>query len=664
MDDDKWRERFRSSAGDLEASVVQDTEVTVTGVPGMTGASHKKRTLLLIVLSVVAVAIVAGLVVGITALRSDSFALSFADVSTDEPGTWTQLPLSGNGGNVTSVAVDPNVPGVVYAMTDNGLFKSTDGAASWTQLLKRDADLIMPEVSVLPDSSSTVFVTGSGLFGDALRRSVDGGVSWENLGWPGFTPSSWNGSTIRYLDLGSGPFIYVTSSTDDGSEPAASQDHIWCSYDKGETWVEATDGGREQIIAARDESEGILTLTDPDSGAKLVSLVPPAVDPTSPSTMYAGTSRGVYKSEDGGETWNKSSAGLTASAVAGLVVDPTNASTLYASTAEGISKSTDGGQTWSLILDGGSPGSLLQGASLVAAPSSPGTLYAWTSAGLFRSDDGGGAWRQAAAEGLAAESAFQLSAELCAVSLTDANVVVAATGNGIARTSDGGENWAVVYGSEGTSMLSRVKTAPGEPSTMYASAMGIAVTADAEAVFGEAAFDEAATDDDQTDLSGLMDQEFSFLKSSDDGATWTALAADHWLGYITDFEVDPHDPARLYALQMSLSGGASLLGATLVSRSEDGGGTWHDAKSSSARRAILQFLLDPRAEGTMYTLTSAGLMQGTFVYRSTNGGKSWSDITGDLNGETLAKLFIDPATKGGLYAISSTGLYRWTPGSD
>jgi|WetSurMetagenome_2_1015567.scaffolds.fasta_scaffold13279_5 hypothetical protein len=653
MDDDKWRERFRSSDVSSEATVAGDTDAPLTG------AARKKRTLLLIVLSVVAVAIVAGLVVGITALRSDSFALSFSDVSTDETGTWTQLPLSGNGGNVTSVAVDPNVPGVVYAMTDNGLFKSIDEAASWTQLLKRDADLIMPEVSVVPDSTSTVFVTGSGLFGDALRRSVDGGVSWENLGWPGFTPVTWNGSTIRSLDLGSGPFMYVTESTDDGSEPGSSRAHIWCSYDKGETWVEATGSDKERIIADRDESEGILTLTDPDSGAKLVSLVPPAVDPTSPSTMYAGTSRGVYKSEDGGETWKKTSEGLTASAVAGLVVDPSNASTLYASTVEGISKSTDGGQTWSLILGGGPPGGLVQGASLVVAPSAPGTLYAWTSGGLFRSDDGGAAWRQAAAEGLAAQSTFQLSAELCAVSSADANVVVAATGNGIARTPDGGETWAVVYGSEGMSMLSRVKTAPGEPSTMYASALGIAMT-----VGAEAAFDGAAADEEETDLSSLMDREFSFLKSSDDGATWTALAADYWLGYITDFEVDPRDPTTLYALQMSLSGGASLLGATLVSRSADGGNTWHDAKSSSARRAILQLLLDARTKDTMYVLATGGLMQGTLVYRSTDRGKSWSNITGELNGETMTRLYVDPATESGLYAISSMGLYRWAPDSD
>jgi photosystem II stability/assembly factor-like uncharacterized protein len=659
MDDDKWRERFKSSAVGSDATVAEATEAPVTGAARENGAAHKKRTLLLVVLSVVAVAIVAGLVVGINALRSDSFALSFSDVSTDEPGTWTQLPLSGNGGNVTSVAVDPNVPGVVYAMTDNGLFKSTDGAETWTQLLKRDASLIMPEVSVVADSSSTVFVTGSGLFGDALRRSADGGVSWENLGWPDFVPTSWNGRTIRTLDLGSGPFMYVTEPTDDGSEPGSSRDHIWCSYDKGETWAEATGSDREQIIAHRDESEGILTLTDPDSDAQLISLVPPAVDAASPSTMYAGTSRGVYKSQDGGETWKKTSEGLTASAVAGLVVDPSDASTLYASTADGIFKSADGGQTWSLILGGGSPGSLLQGASLVAAPSSPGTLYAWTSAGLFRSDDGGATWRQAAAEGLAAESTFQLDAELCAVSPTDANVVVAATGNGIARTSDGGETWAVVYGSEGTSMLSRVETAPGGSSIMYASIIGSELKPGAEAAMAE-----AAAGDDETYLSDVVDQQFSLLKSSDDGATWTALAADYWRGYIIDFEVDPHEPAVLYAVQMSMSGGSSLLGAIIVSRSNDGGATWRDARASGERRSIVQLLLDPRTEDTMYALASGGLMQGTLVYRSTDRGKSWSDITGDLNGETLAKLFVDPATESGLYAISSTGLYRWTPDSD
>ena len=655
-EDDQWRERLLDFGVDLAGS----SEPTVEGLAGTPVPPRRRtfRTLLLILTPAIVVAAVVAIVLGIGATADEPFTFSLGEAPAAE-GTWAQLPLSGNGGNVTSVAVDPNDPQVVFAMTDNGLFKSTDGAQSWTQLLKRDGNLIMPEVSVLPDSSSTLLIFASGLFGDVLRRSEDGGVSWENLGWPDLVPVSWNGRTIGSFDLGSGPFIYVTESTDDAAEPDHSRDRIWCSYDRGETWVEATGSDREQLIVARDEADDIVIPIDPETGAKLFSLAPPAVDPTHPSIMYAGTPRGVYKSENGGETWKKASEGLTASAVAGLVVDPGNASTLYATTGEGIFKSIDGGQAWSLILGGGSPGNVLEAVSLVVAPSSPSTLYAWTSGGLFRSDDGGAAWRQAAAQGLLADSGFHLSADLCAVSSSDANVVVAATENGIVRTADGGETWASVYGSEGKSMVCRVERAPDASSTMYASVLGMGLKPGAEA-----AFEEAAADDEETDLSGWMEQEFSLLKSTDEGATWTALAADHWRGYTIDFEIDPYRPTTLYALQMGLSGGESLFGGITVSRSEDGGKAWSDAKSSGNARAVLQLLLDARTKDAMYVLAAGGLMQATSVYRSTDGGKSWSDITGELKGETLTQLYIDPATESGLYATSSTGLYRWTPDSD
>ena len=76
-----------------------------------------------------------------------------------------------------------------------------------------------------------------------------------------------------------------------------------------------------------------------------------AIDPITPSTLYAGTDGGVFKSTDGGENWVNT--GLTDSTIFSLAVDPATPSTLYAGTyREGVFKSTNSGGTWSAINTG------------------------------------------------------------------------------------------------------------------------------------------------------------------------------------------------------------------------------------------------------------------------------------------------------------------------
>ena len=72
-----------------------------------------------------------------------------------------------------------------------------------------------------------------------------------------------------------------------------------------------------------------------------------AIDPTTPTTLYAGTYIGVFKSTDAGGTWVAASRGLTAESIRALAINPATPTTLYAGTHyEGVFKSTDAGGTW------------------------------------------------------------------------------------------------------------------------------------------------------------------------------------------------------------------------------------------------------------------------------------------------------------------------------
>jgi hypothetical protein len=77
-----------------------------------------------------------------------------------------------------------------------------------------------------------------------------------------------------------------------------------------------------------------------------------AIDPTSPSTLYAGAPDflvgfgGVYKSVGSGSTWRKVSTNPGSSSVTAVVIDPRDPRTLYAASFEGVLRSTDGGVSW------------------------------------------------------------------------------------------------------------------------------------------------------------------------------------------------------------------------------------------------------------------------------------------------------------------------------
>ncbi len=105
-----------------------------------------------------------------------------------------------------------------------------------------------------------------------------------------------------------------------------------------------------------------------------------ALDPTSPSTVYAGTAGGgVFKSANGGGSWSAANTGLpTESVVGALALDPTNPSRVYAGTGGGVFKSTDGGGSWRAVNFGLTTPRV---AALALDPTNPTRLYAGTIGG-------------------------------------------------------------------------------------------------------------------------------------------------------------------------------------------------------------------------------------------------------------------------------------------
>ena len=204
-----------------------------------------------------------------------------------------------------------------------------------------------------------------------------------------------------------------------------------------------------------------------------------AVAPSDPNVIYVGTGEraprgdisfgnGVYKSTDGGKTWQHM--GLDDSRHIGrILVDPKNPDVILAAALghvygpnkeRGVFRSTDGGNTWTKVLyKNENTGAI----DLAADPKNPRIVYAalwqvrrtpWSltdggpGSGLYRSTDGGKTWTQLQGHGLPAGPLGRISVS---VSGANGNIVYAlinAHKGGLYRSDDGGATWQLINGDQ------------------------------------------------------------------------------------------------------------------------------------------------------------------------------------------------------------------------
>ncbi|MEM6999151.1 MAG: glycosyl hydrolase [Pseudomonadota bacterium] len=230
---------------------------------------------------------------------------------------------------------------------------------------------------------------------------------------------------------------------------------LWKSNDGGGEWTPVTDG---QI------------------GSASVGAI--AVDPTDPDVIYIGMGEGqlrsnvlqgdgLYKSQDGGKTWRHMGLAATRT-ITTIRIHPKNPQMIYVaalgdpfadSPQRGVYRSEDGGSSWQQILFRSAKAGAID---LTMDPNNPSVLFASTwqvhrkpwqlwsggpDSGLFKSVDGGDSWKEITRNRGLPETV--LGKITVAVSPADSNRVYAniqAEAGGLYRSDDGGETWAYING--------------------------------------------------------------------------------------------------------------------------------------------------------------------------------------------------------------------------
>jgi photosystem II stability/assembly factor-like uncharacterized protein len=113
------------------------------------------------------------------------------------------------------------------------------------------------------------------------------------------------------------------------------------------------------------------------------------IDPQDSAILYATFQSALHRSADSGVTWKQIGSGLPLAQIDTLTINPLVPTTLYASVQATLYRSADSGATWSPDTTGLPPTI----SKIVALPQSSNTLYAATDNGVYRSEDAGATWQ-------------------------------------------------------------------------------------------------------------------------------------------------------------------------------------------------------------------------------------------------------------------------------
>ncbi len=549
--------------------------------------------------------------------------------STDGGASWnpiTPLYLGTSPSPVYSIVIDPSSPSTLYAGSGGVIFKSTDGGGSWTTIQDFSAAVIVV-LAMDPTNSSVLYAAGPGCAPGALYKSTDAGATWQQL--EDFPSTGAQAIVVDPVD----PNVVYTAD-----------------YGCAGTGVsKSTDGG--------------MTWSAPASGP-LGAAFALVMDPSNHNTLYTGVQygtgyAGVYKSTDGGENWGLETASVSAYfSVSALAVDPSSPSTVYAGgwdygqvSSGGVIKSADGGQSWNAV-DAGFLNTFVKGVK--ADPSNPSIIYAGltgdgrNTSGVGRSTDGGQTWTLTELFDPLTDVAAQVYD--FSIDPTNPSTVWAAAGV-VYKSTDHGSTWQVLNNDVSPYVgITTVAADPFTPTTAYAGSAngyGLLKTVNGGNDWVATAFPNAY-------VSGLAVDPNSGTVFAISGGVWRSRdGGDTWDGPLGCGALGPvaiaSDSTVIYAACYYPTAG--------ISKSLDGGDTWVPADSGIDTLFVTSIAVDPAHPSIVYAGTDQNNYYTGAVYRSVDAGDHW-----DLYGTGLEPNFVyglAVSAAGKLYAgTDGTGIFR------
>ena len=549
-----------------------------------------------------------------------------------------------------------------------GIFKEIE-LEEGRELEEEDIDKVTV-LYVSPSSDDHIFVGTSNL----LLKSTDRGETWRSLS-DTFHRSDIKGLAIHpnnpdiiYARIG----IYTFSdcSDVDNDDPDYEESvskycpGVYKSTDGGENWKlleEATgdpsEGGvyineyndseiysvfsRETFVSkdAGLSSDEFLNTKEhpiiPDVGVEIITFG------ESESEVFMAGLQGVYRTYDNGQTWIETNTGFVGSEVVDIVTALDG--TMYATTYNlGIFKSIDGGKNWGFASFGIKS---WYGMQLATHPEDADTVFTTTSGGVYKSTNAGESWRVIGGSDLCDDEEAGGNCHYHGIIIEKEapfKVLVGSGGDqyskedvGLTGSEDNGESWRKSDdGFVRDVHVSKLIIDPNNNNVFYATTQGA------------------------TEYTDKVGDGAGVFKSNDRGNSWTQINNGLDSLETNILTVDPNDSETLYL-------GTDDDG---VYKSTDGGESWKKLTVSSLSKSfgVGDIIVDPQNSNNIYIGTvdyfrlseSRGVLGDFGVYKSTDGGATWEEFNAGLNHLGVFSLELSEENRI-LYAGTRAGGVYW-----
>ena len=547
--------------------------------------------------------------------------LTITTIPTSIPLSWTRI-LIGEilwRDTVNVIAINPSDPDVMYVGTENaGVYKSINGGISWQPVHNGLGRAWIHSIVIDPADPRTVYV---GVSTGGVYKTMDGGQIWFEAN-TGLSDFGWEGAATLALDPQDSQHLLFTA-----------QNGLYETVNGGDRWVK---------IHSSYPSICFLDVEFHPKDSHTLFAVARYSEPEEGDPCHGG----IYKSEDGGQTWE--GIGLEGIRIHSdlhqtLAIDQQTGDLLYVPTDEGIYGSKDGGASWQFLGEDSCR-------SLEVAPDDGNVAYCVSWETILITTDGGGIWKPY--KGI---SSYGSRTTDIAVSPHDPQTLIFGA-QGILVSNDGGETWigrnsglgagrieltldpsnsTLIYLEE-TATGSLYRSTDGGQSWVFVddSGRGLAFDSSGESIYRNPG-DE-------------------LLRSQDGGQSWDRLLLpiDHDSQGIATHPKEPH---RLY-----ITYGRD--NPPYLFFSKDGGNSWESATG-----------MESICDGRLYFDHDLGNVVYVFgdvdSFRSEDGGETWDlcEWTGEWHSRSASRLVVDPrdsnrlilATRGDGVLISEDGCQSW-----
>ncbi len=329
-----------------------------------------------------------------------------------------------------------------------------------------------------------------------------------------------------------------------------------------------------------------------------------AFHPTSSSTIFAGTpGGGLWKSTNNGTSWVPLTDGLPSSGISGIAIHPSNANIMYVLTGDG-----NGGNQW-------------------------GYYVKERGCGVYKSTDGGTTWFTTGLSWLQSDTRYGYK---LIINPSNPNILLAATSNGIYRTTDAGDNWT----QEITGEYQDIEFKANDPTRICATRWGFAnlyVSTDSGDTWAAKAIPGGAVTRGEVEVSDANTGLAWVLLGPEGSGTFRGFYSYNWNTEV--FTLISNTPNVFNGSASGAGGGGfawwaiglwvsptntnnMLVGGVIGRRSTDGGATWF-ADNDILHADAHGYYTNPLTNN-VFAVNDGG------IFRSSNSGDTWTNITSNM----------------------------------